>query len=66
MHDVVTDWSLISCFHAFLWFPWPILAIFHIANVFLVGYIALFGGLYTNELDVRTIIIMKDRQNANH
>ena len=28
----------ISCFHAFLWFPWPILAIFHIANVFLVGF----------------------------
>ena len=31
---------LISCFHAFLWFPWPILAIFHIANVFLVGFIS--------------------------
>ncbi len=29
----------ISCFHAFWCFPRPILAIFHIANVFLSGYI---------------------------
>ncbi len=28
----------ISCFHAFWCFPRPILAIFHIANVFLSGY----------------------------
>ncbi len=30
---------LSSCFHAFWCFPWPILAIFHITNVFLVGYV---------------------------
>ncbi len=29
----------ISCFHAFWCFSWPILAIFHIANVFLSGYV---------------------------
>ncbi len=36
-HYVVTDWSL-ACFHAFWCFPRPILAIFHIANVFLSGF----------------------------
>ena len=38
LHRIGSGFQWISCFHAFLWFPWPILAIFHIANVFLVGF----------------------------